>query len=288
MRYSILTAVPFLIMPVFLWSQSQGYLQMDIMGPIHYVVTDSMGRRTGFDPRIDGDYSEIPNMGYGLSGADSHDPDTEPLNFWEFGFNTNVKDPTFHEQFTVTVIGIHRGVFSGIVGWSVDPGKGGSAKIQGLVDSNQTSSFTFSISMDTSRVFEYSKVVAASSLRQDLDNSYDLNLLGNRSLYKKWGQQVERIENQLERKDPSKAYEELERFAKELKNVREETEKHEERKRKPNQFVTSEAFDILSEDVAILMSPLSPRKHHKEDDDRRDRQKDDGGGDKKKSDHDKH
>jgi hypothetical protein len=124
-------------------------------------------------------------------------------------------------------------------------------------------------------------------LREDLRNCFKLGFLGGRSLFRELVEKVEHIEKRLERKDSSKAFEELEKLAKELKKVRDETEKHEGRKRKPSRFITKEAYDILNEDVTILMSSLPPRKHDKEDDDKEDRRKNEDRGDKKKSDLDK-
>jgi len=212
-------------------------------------------------------------MGYGYAGVDSHDPDVEPISYWEFGFNSHVVNPQYREEFEVMIIGTGKGTYSGGCYWSV-AGEGGKDEFKGMIDSNQTVSFYFIISMDSTDLFSYTKLVPPATLRQDLENAYKLKLLGNRPFYVKLRRDVGRIERYLDRKDSSRAYRELEGLRKELTRALKETEDEKGRKRRPKRFITPEAFDTLNEDTTVLLNSLTPKKRHKRDDDRDDREDD--------------
>lgn len=202
-------------------------------------------------------------MGYGYAGVDSHDPNVQPISYWEFGFNTHVVDPEYRQEFVAMIIGTGKGTYSGGCYWSVN-GKGGRADIKGVIDSNQTVSFTFTIAMDTSDLFAYTKLVPPKTLRQDLENSYKLDLLGNRPFYMKLLKEVNQIERRLDRKDSSKAYQELEGLRKELTKVYSEMQKEKGKMGRPR-FITPEAFNTLNEDITAMQNSLTPKKHRKHD-----------------------
>ena len=280
MKHSIF--VFFLLVPLTVdRASAQNGISIRVGGSVEYVVTDPQQRREGVDPIANQLYREI-NSSYGEFSVDSEDPDVdppEPVN----EFMTHDPVDGFY-RLTLFGTKLARYRFSIVVDAQ---NKGKSSVTFGTIDINQVRFMEFDYSSDSSKPFVLKKLITGTNLREDLNNCQKLGFLGGRSLFKELLEKAEHIENRLERSDSSKAYEEVEKFAKKLKKVRDETEKLEGKKPKSNRFITREAFDILSEDVAILMSSLSPRKHHKKDDNRRDKQEDDDRGNRKKSDRDR-
>lgn len=262
-------------------SYTQNAISIDINGGVEFVVLDPIGRREGMDPIANQRFREINNS-YGEFSVDSEDPDVDaPEPYNEF-----MADKGIDGLYRLTLFGTKPARYRlFIVVRSKEKAQG--FDMFGLIDSNQVRVLEFTYSNDSTVSFVVKKLITATDLREDLRNCFKLGFLGGRSLFRELVEKVEHIEKRLERKDSSKAFEELEKLAKELKKVRDETEKHEGRKRKPSRFITKEAYDILNEDVTILMSSLPPRKHDKEDDDKEDRRKNEDRGDKKKSDLDK-
>lgn len=278
---------PFITLPIFFLlvvfdiSFAQYEVSISVNGGIEFVIVDPLGRREGIDPMANQRYREINNS-YGEFSVDSEDPDIdppEPANEFE------THDPV-DGLYRLTMYGTKAARYRlFVISRSQDKGEG--LDTYGLIDSNQVRVLEFNYSGDSTKPFVVRKLITATNLREDLGNCLRLKLLG-RSLYKELLERVEHIEKRLDRKDSSKAFEELEKLAMELKKLRNETEKHEGTKRKPNRFVTKEAFDILNEDIAILMSSLPPRKYDKQDDDKKGRRKNDDRGDKNKSDDNRH
>jgi hypothetical protein len=222
-------------------AQVDGYVQMNLRGPIQYIVTDTKGRKAGRDPRSGMKYQEIPNASYGLSGADSEDPDIPALEVWEFGFNTPISDPLFRETYTVEVIGTGQGLFYGILSMAQTfSGKGGDFEIKGVIDSAQSVFYTFNFSTDSTETPTMSKNVTPSGLRRDLDNCFKLNLINNRGLYTSLKQKAENAIRQYEKGQGQAAVNLLQAFLNELKA---QTDKG----------IDEDAARILTEDAQALI-----------------------------------
>jgi hypothetical protein len=52
------------------------HLQISALSPVHLVITDSLGRKSGYDPRTDTTWDEIPNAGYTTEDIAEPDGDT--------------------------------------------------------------------------------------------------------------------------------------------------------------------------------------------------------------------
>lgn len=100
MKYFVLFAwLPLCVHSGF--SQVQNYIDISIWAPsAEFIVTDSLGRRTGYDTIIDSAYNEIPNAGYSDEGMDSEDHNLPSVIASVFDL-----DPAFTGTFTVTVHG---------------------------------------------------------------------------------------------------------------------------------------------------------------------------------------
>src|SRR5260221_10842214 len=84
-------------------AQNSGFVNIIIDGSVHYIVSDSGGRRTGIDARTGIKYAEIPNTTYGLACCGSTDPYDSSDEGWEFTFLQPVTSP-FREHYMVQVI----------------------------------------------------------------------------------------------------------------------------------------------------------------------------------------
>ncbi|HLA68386.1 MAG TPA: hypothetical protein VJN65_01690 [Bacteroidota bacterium] len=271
---SFITLPVFLLSIAFYISPVLNEVSVSVNGGIEFVLVDPLGRREGIDPITNQRYREINNS-YGEFSVDSEDPDVDPPEPINEFMTHEPSDGLYRLTLYGTKVARYR-LF--ITVFSQDKGQG--IDTYGLIDSNQVRVLEFNYSSDSTMPFVVKKLVTATGLREDLSNCFKLGFLGGRPLYRELSQKVNRIDKRFEKKDSSGAHKELERLAKELKKVWEETERHEKRKRTPSRFVTTEAYQILNEDITILMSSFSPRKHHKGDDDKKDRRNNDQRGDR--------
>lgn len=250
--------VPFLFFPAF-WpantvsSQDFKHITIRVNGGIEYVIQDPSGLRAGINPFLGQRYVEI-NDSYGVHSIDSEDPNIdppEPVNEFE----------TFEPvdgSYEITLFGTKPSAFTlyVLLARSMMRGDRKAFDIVGVIDSGNTLKYEIEYSSTTQALFHVSKTVRSGTLRQDFENCYKLNLLGQHPLYQQLDARIRNYERHLERGDSSKAGDELVKFDKELDRIRNETIKHEQRpgrKDKPPLFLTEDAYTILKEDVAVLL-----------------------------------
>lgn len=80
-------------------------LEVSAHSPVHLLVTDAQGRRTGYDPRTSTSYNEIPNAGYVTGAIGSPDGNTLPP------FKVVLIPQSGSGQYTVQAIGTGSGTF---------------------------------------------------------------------------------------------------------------------------------------------------------------------------------
>lgn len=259
-----LTIVVFVLFATDAFAQIQADVQMDFGGPTEYVVTDSQGKRSGLNPITHTDYDEIPYAGYG----DGSSGETR-----EFTFNTILMDTLFSTTYTIHLFGTGNGVFKGSVGGRQTlSGKGASFRTLGVIDSNQTVIYVFNYSTDSTITPTFWKVVTPQIIRQDFSDCFKLKILGNEGFYRDILHQLDDISKDLAHKDSIEARKDLEKFQDELENAHNETIKHDKEKnqKKPTEFergqerfVSPYAYQILSEDVSLLLQQL-PEGHQRD------------------------
>lgn len=258
-RACYLTVTLLLISGANAFGQVDAYVQMDFEGPVQLVVTDSQGNRCGYNPITNTNYNEIPYAGYGFGSVG---------NTKEFGFNTALMDTSFSTTYAIRVIGTGPGTFIGDGGgrqtWS---GKGGDFHVVGVVDSNQAVIYRFSYSTDSTITPTLTKVVTPRILRQDFRDCFKLKRLGDREFYREASLQLDIFERHLDRRDSLEARRELENLRKRLQKVYADTlgsvyeqgKGHESSgkfERRHRDFVTQEAYQILSEDISLMLERL--------------------------------
>ncbi len=236
---------------------SQSSIDIGVHGPVDYVLIDPLGKREGINPLIKQRYREI-NGSYGVFSLDSEDSDEpapEPVN--EFYARNPVEG-----FYRLTLYGVE--LYRYRLFLSVDAqGKGKGIETHGTIDSGQTRVFEFHYSRDSSAPLIVKRYITGSTLREDLASCFKLGYLGDHALYKHLSERVEHIEKRLERQDSSKAADELEKLNKELKKELEEVGRGKGKTRK--RFVTQEAYEMLKDDIDILLSSLPKGKRGKED-----------------------
>jgi len=258
------------------FSQDRGFLHVSTGVQVQFIVTDPSGRRTGEDPRgmpnpMQGKaFREIPGASYsvgsvGDSPEKEYKPSREDL---QFDFQCRFITPDNDGAYTIQTIGIELGVYSLFV--DISPRRGSNLKpfrkrMKDLTDIGQVTEYKFTYSSTYPTPANLAKVVALQTLRQDLDNSYKLKLLGEKELHKDLSHRLDKLEKYLSDKDSSKARHELEKFGEKIEDVRDQTIKTEQKKQKPlKHFITADAYQILQEDVSALLKQLPDDKKKKE------------------------
>jgi len=133
-------------------------------------------------------------------------------------------------------------------------------KTKGLTQKDSVVEYRFDYRSQPGTPIKFERVVRSNTLRQDLAAAYKLKLLGDQKLFDDWNKEIDKFERDLARKDSAKARQELDKFGKEVDKLRAETIKHEEKKvPKPSRFITQDAYQILREDIDILLKQL-PKK----------------------------
>jgi hypothetical protein len=242
-------------------AQMRAYALVGFQGPVELVVTDSQGKRSGYDPITNTDYDEITYAFYGDGSVEGSK---------EFGFRRIRYDTLITTTYTIQVFGTGNGTFMGdaLARQTWNPQKGGQFHTEGVIDSNQTVSYKFSYSTDSTITPTFWKVVTPQIIEQDFNDCFKLKLLGDRGFYRELRNQLDDFDRYIEHRDSVEAGRELEGFWDRLKKVYADTletshgKEHEKGRtgkfeRGHRDFVKQEAYQILSEDVSLMMAQLS-------------------------------
>jgi|GEM_PF-1292839 len=253
------------------YAQQRGHFRVTITtDAVHFIVTDPLGRRAGSDPRgapdpaIGIDIDEIPGAVYAAETmGDIPDKEGDPVRIDYAHVLTYSFDSPNDGTYLIQTIGVQDALFDLYV--TITPRSNSTiqpfrTKTKGLAQKESVLEYRFEYHGQPGRPMKFEKVVRSNTLRQDLAVAYKLKLLGDQKLFDDWYKELDKFERDLAKKDSSKARQELEKFGKEVNKLREETIKHEEKKvPKPSRFITQEAYQILREDIDILLRQL-PKK----------------------------
>ncbi len=229
-----------------LFSQIQGIVDISMRGRIQFMVTDSVGYRTGVDSRTGILYQDIPNTGYGIGCCGSIDPaDSIYDKGIQFSFLQSV-DSLFNDQYTLSVFGLRKGLFQYSVNLiqTID-GKGTFLNEFGVIDSLQTIEFKINYSTDSTVPPTVVKIVDVPLLIQDLNNCYGLNLVKNQSLYQSLTIAVTKADSLLHVPDTVDARFQLLQFDILLDRSSSDTSQ-----------IDTNGYKILKEDIGTLFSQL--------------------------------
>lgn len=238
-----LSAFVLLLIAQDLQAQKPFRLEIHAGGDIEFVLVDPSGRREGVNP-ITGERFRGINNSYGVFSIDSEDPDIDaPPSVIEY-----INSHSIPGTYSFTVFGRERSTFqfSFLVAW--EWAQSSTLAFEGVIDSLQSTEFILSIE-PSSRMLEVHRGVTASTLRQDLDNCYKLDLIEGEPLYADLSRRVDKYEL-LSESDTAKARGELEKLEKKLEEV---WEKSKGPSRDPNHVLKDLAYRILTEDVRELL-----------------------------------
>ncbi|MGO9481258.1 MAG: hypothetical protein ACLP05_05700 [Candidatus Kryptoniota bacterium] len=247
----------FLLLVANVSAQMRAYADVVVQGPVELLVTDSQGNRSGHDAIAKTYYHQIPYAFYGQGSNGAP----------EFGFKTILWDTLFTTTYTIQVFGTGSGTFVGdaLARQTYNPAKGGQFHVVGVIDKNQTVDYRFFYSTDSTVTPTFTKVVTSRILRQDLDDCFKLESLGKEGFYKDLLNQADDIVNDIAHKDYVEAGKDLRGVQDELADVYNETFKDNPNKNRVmlgkfekdhDKFITQDAYQILNEDVSLLLQQL--------------------------------
>jgi hypothetical protein len=229
-------------------TQTSGSVGIFFEGRVRFILTDSLGRRTGYDPRNGAIYGEIP---YGVGGLEtdySEDPNDPIIDIQPFEFNTPNEDPTFRARYTLEVVAISRGIYKGGVSLSQTiSGKGEDVDLKVVLDSLESVFYEIVYMTDSTQTPTLTKVVDTTTLRQDLNNCYNLNLIRNQTLYANLSTELHNIDSLLALGNIASARYRLLQFTILIDRASGDTTK-----------IMPDGYQILREDVNVLFSNLPP------------------------------
>jgi hypothetical protein len=141
--------------------------------------------------------------------------------------------------------------------------------VLGVIDSNQTVVYELDYSTDSTVTPTMMKVVTPQIILQDFGDCFKLNLLGDREFYRELRNQLDNFDRHIDHKDSVEARKELERFRNRIQQVYSDTVSHggEDHHGKSGEvghrrkdFVTEEAYQILNEDVNLMLQQLPEKR----------------------------
>jgi hypothetical protein len=240
---------------------------------VHFIVTDPQGRKTGVDPRgvkkpwIGKKIDEIPGANYSTSGVGDNPTVNESEqsdNSHEFLFG--LRSPENDGVYQIDCIGWKLTRYSLYIDVTPDD----TSAMQpfrtvkrGVIDKGVIIKYRFEYHGEPGTLVGFEKLVSQTMIRQDLDNSYKLKLVGDKGFHEELSNILDNYEKHLSKKDMLKAVKELGKFQDRI------TEEYEEgTKPRDKRFVTADALQILSYDVKYLIDQLHDKSKHDRKDDK--------------------
>jgi hypothetical protein len=256
-----------------LYGQNEGVLQINSDIVVHFIVTDPQGRKTGVDPRgvkkpwIGKEINEIPGANYSTSGVgDSPTVNESQQSDNSREFLYGLRSPDNDGVYQIDCIGWKLTRYSLYVDVTPDD----TTAMQpfrtvkrDVIEKGNIIKYRFEYHGEPGTPVRFEKLVSETMIRQDLDNSYKLKLLGDKGFHKELSNILDNCEKHLSKKDTPNAVKELEKFHDRI------TEEYKEgTKSRDKRFVTIDALQILSYDVKYLIDQLHDKSKHGRDDDK--------------------
>ena len=264
-RTTLVVLAMTVIIPTWAYCQLRTYVQLSSDRVIHYVITDPLGRRTGCDPRGAADrllgryIEEIPGANYSVNAIGDAPVDNQPLESdISHEFVYTIRSPENDGNYAIECIGINTGRYGLSTLFSPHEEahmKSFDTTLVGLIDQDSVVTYRFEFRGSAGVFVPPVKQVSFSVLRNDIRIAFTLDLLGDEHLRDKLLSGVDKCEKRLGKKkeDSADVRRDLEKLADDLSKERQETAKHEERKQKEKRFISKDAFEILTQDVALLL-----------------------------------
>lgn len=158
-----------------LQAQNQVWLGVNTQEAVDFIVTDQWGRRTGKDPRNGSSFYEIPGSNYSLTnyGDDS----------WPLDFSLQIVTPMEDGSFTIKFIGDTLSKFNLYFRATPESDTYPSLRVdvETFLDKGAEMTYKFTYNGTSSAATKVEKVIAITSLGQDITAGGKLNLVGNQT-----------------------------------------------------------------------------------------------------------
>jgi len=270
MKHMIAPLLAICALQVTVSAQEEAVLWITTTNEVHFVVIDPYSRRTGRDPRgskelwVGTSVREIPKANYSFeSVGDSPIDDSPHRNDVMHRFTYRFTSPGNDGAYMIDLFGIETGMYRfylHVEPDDVDKIQRFETEERGLVVKGGLIRYRFEYHGQHGKTVRLSKNIQLTNIREDIAAAHQLSFLGDKKLFDDWNKELDKFERDLGKKDSAKARQELEKFGKEVDKLREETIKHEDKKvPKPSKFITQDAYQVIREDIDILLNQL-PKK----------------------------
>ena len=263
MRLIITIAVQAMLISQLAYSQSDGSINISSSIVAQFIVTDPLGRRTGVDPRGGSNplggvrIKQIPGASYATEtpGDDPNDttgiiPDDDVLFVFVYFIKASENDGVYK----IETIGTEKGIYT--INIRVVPFPGSiiqpySVRVSGIIDSMQSNVYEIDYHSARGTPIGFRKLVSNGTLRQDILVSFAENWLGDRSFYEDLNQRLDLFESLLSQRDSDRARNVLQGLQIKLDAASQQSS--------GTSFITHDAYQILSGDVATLLNQFPPQ-----------------------------
>ncbi len=146
----IMLVLHLLILQVIGYCQINGYLDIVVSGSVRLLVEDSQGRLSGYDPRTDRNYNEIPDTAHGRRGVDSETAGEPPIEAYDFAFSKDINYP-FEDTYHMRLIGLKDGTYQLSAALSQTSTTGKYFEFEGQIDSLEVKEYEFFFTTHTTK-----------------------------------------------------------------------------------------------------------------------------------------
>jgi hypothetical protein len=225
-----------------------------VYGNVRFFATDSLGRRTGIDPRIPDTLSQIPFAGQGFT--DNGDLDAasleEALDSGTIAYNFSLihdVDSATTIPFVLTVVGLGPCTYTVYYATQTLDSVGGvSLEESGVLDSGEAVAYNLRYSSASGGPSVFSKIVDSAVFRQDLTNCLLLGWIASPTLATALQSLASGYRSNFASGDIGSAILDLTEFRDELYTAVSDPTK-----------MDANAFAILNEDDSLLIAQLPAR-----------------------------
>ena len=221
------------------------FLTISVTENVHSLVSDNLGRKTGFDSATEGTVRNIPNSGYSLEGLGyiGEEENVKSENVYEFW----LADRDNIGPFLITVFGRYGGKYSLMIARGIE--NRFVLDQERYVGRGMSEEFTLSFSPSNEGVL--TKHIRLNSLKEELQAIYAAGDLGDERFYNELLHDVERFEGDLGEKDTLKAVKDLEKFQEKI------TKEHAKGiHQSPKRYIRPAAWKVLYDDAQSLIGQL--------------------------------
>jgi hypothetical protein len=147
----IFRAVPIaLLLFAFVGSGDSGLGIMSTMN-IHFLVTDPLGRRTGFDPDTKEDLNEIPTSHYDVQSIGAWEGNQPEISTREFSTAFGTEDTLIDGEYNIRIVGQASGPYSLDIEVYRNS-RDDTFNLKGLIEKGQTKFYVLYYVSDSSKV----------------------------------------------------------------------------------------------------------------------------------------